>query len=93
MEVGGQRHPPAALPPGKNGMGPRDSLDGCGRSRHAGIRSPDSPARSSITILTELSGPPTNTRIIKVIKLRGVVDVVRMGKNRHAWLLWGNLKK
>ena len=38
--VGGQRHAPAALPPGENGthcigdwVGPRAGLDGCGKSR------------------------------------------------------------
>ena len=41
MEVGGQRHAPAALPPVKRpgthciggGVGPRAGLDGCGKSR------------------------------------------------------------
>ena len=41
MSVGGQRHAPAALPPGKRPdtrciggwMGPRAGLDGCGKSR------------------------------------------------------------
>jgi hypothetical protein len=38
MEVGGQRHDPAALLPGKNHclggcVGPRVGLDGCGKSR------------------------------------------------------------
>ena len=41
MGVGGQRHAPAALPPGKRPgslcvggwVGPRAGLDGCGKSR------------------------------------------------------------
>jgi len=37
MGVGGQRHAPAALPPGKTRyplyVGPRAGLDGCGNSR------------------------------------------------------------
>ena len=41
MEVGGQRHAPAALPSGKrpgthcirSKVGPRAGLDGCGKSR------------------------------------------------------------
>ena len=37
-------------------MGPRAGLDG-GKSRRTGIRSPDRPARSSVAIPTELSGP------------------------------------
>ena len=39
MEVGGQRHAPATLPPGKTGthciggwVGPKAVLDGCGKS-------------------------------------------------------------
>ena len=39
--VGGQRHTPAALPPGKaqypligGWVGPKAGLDGCGKSRH-----------------------------------------------------------
>ena len=54
MEVGGQRHAPAALPPGKTGthciggwVGPKAVLDGCGKSHlpPPGIRSPDRPTR------------------------------------------------
>ena len=55
MWVGGQLHAPGTLLPGKRPgthctggwVGPRVSLDGCGKSRPpTGIRSPDSPARS-----------------------------------------------
>jgi len=55
MGVGGQRHVPAALPPGKRSgthctggwVGPRAGLDGCGKSRHHrdSIPRPSSPQR------------------------------------------------
>ena len=39
-------------------MGPRAGLDRCGKiSPPTGFRSPDSPARSSVAIPTELPGP------------------------------------
>jgi len=49
MWVGGQRHAPAAFPPGKRPgthciggwVGPRAGLGGFGKSRPTGIRSPD----------------------------------------------------
>jgi hypothetical protein len=48
MEVGGQRHAPAVLPPGvtryqftSSWMGPRAVLDGSGKSRPRGIRFPE----------------------------------------------------
>jgi hypothetical protein len=52
--VGGQRHAPADLTPGKRPefhcigglVGPRAGLDGCGTSIPTGTRSPDCPARS-----------------------------------------------
>ena len=50
MEVGCQRHTPAALLQGKTRyiggwVGPRADLGGCGKSRPpTGIRSPDRPA-------------------------------------------------
>jgi hypothetical protein len=52
MEVGGQRHAPAALPPGKTGthcivgwVGPKAVLDGRGKSRpnRDSIPGPSSP--------------------------------------------------
>jgi hypothetical protein len=58
MGVGGQRHAPTALPPGKRPgihcrggwVGPRTVLDRCGQSRPppTGIRSPDRPARGEL---------------------------------------------
>ena len=39
-------------------VGPRDGLDGCGKSRPPyRIRSPDRPARGSVAVSTELSRP------------------------------------
>jgi hypothetical protein len=53
MGVGGQRHAPAALPPGKTrypfieaGWAPRPVWTGVENLDPAGFRSPDSPARS-----------------------------------------------
>jgi len=52
MGVGGQRHAPAALPPGKTQtrftegwVGPRADLDSCGKSRRNRDSIPDRPAR------------------------------------------------
>ena len=53
--VGGQRHAPAALPPGKNPgtryiagwVGLRAGLDGCGKSRPHRDSIPDRPALAS----------------------------------------------
>jgi hypothetical protein len=42
MEVGGQRHPPAALPQGNGGwVGLGDCLDGCGKSRPHRLLNPE----------------------------------------------------
>ena len=53
MGVGGQRHAPATLPPGKTRYplyrrlgGPQDGLDECENLAATGIRSPDSPSRN-----------------------------------------------
>jgi hypothetical protein len=54
MGVGGQRHAPAALPPGKrpdnhgigDWVGPRAGLDGCGKSPPTEIQSPGRPTCS-----------------------------------------------
>jgi hypothetical protein len=54
MGVGGQRHAPAALPPGQRPgthftggwVSPRAGLDGAENFAPIGIRSPDRPARS-----------------------------------------------
>jgi len=63
MRVGGQRHVPAALHPGKRPgthciggwVGPRAGLDECGKSRSTVIQSPDRPVRS--VSLSRLSYP------------------------------------
>ena len=49
MGVGGQRHAPGRFIPEEDTVpivGPRDGLDGCGKSHPTGIRSPDRPSRS-----------------------------------------------
>jgi hypothetical protein len=63
--VGGQRHAPAALPPGKRPgnhcvgrwVGPRAGLDGCGKSHPTGIRSPDRQTRSESLCRLRFPGP------------------------------------
>ena len=69
MGVGGQSHSPAALPPGKTRYPHYRRLGGpqsrSGRVRKisphpTGIRSPNRPASSMVTILTELSRPAGN---------------------------------
>jgi hypothetical protein len=69
MGVGGQRHAPAALLPGKwpgthcigSWVGTRAGLDGCGKSRPIGIRSPDRPARSESLYRLNYHGPRPKT--------------------------------
>jgi hypothetical protein len=54
MGMGGQRHAPATLPPGKRPgthflggrVGPRAGLDGCGKLAPTGIPSPDRRVRN-----------------------------------------------
>ena len=61
----GQRHGPTALPTGKRPgthctggwVGPRAGLDGCGKSRRTGIRSPDRPVRSVSLYRLSYPGP------------------------------------
>jgi hypothetical protein len=65
MGVGGQRHGPAALPPGKaryekigGWVGPRAGLDWCGKSGPpTEIRSPDRSARSESLHQLSYRGP------------------------------------
>ena len=65
MGVSGQRHAPAALPPGKRPgthcvggwVGPQAGLDRCGKSRPTGIRSPDRPVRSESIYRLRYPGP------------------------------------
>ena len=68
MKVGGQRHSPAALPPGKTRyslykrLGGHQSRSGQVRkiSPSTGIRSPDRPTRSVVAIPTTLSLRPSS---------------------------------
>ena len=69
--VGGQRHASAALPrerPGTHCVGgwvvPRAGLDGCGKSRPTGIRSPDRPARSESLYRLSYRGQRTVQEIL-----------------------------
>ena len=65
MGVGGQRHAPAALLPGRDpvptvqeaGWTPEPVWTGAENLASTGIRSPDRPSRSSVAIPTELLGP------------------------------------
>ena len=66
MGVGGQRHAPAALPPGKRPgthctggwVGRRAGLEGCGKiSPPTGIRSPDRSARRKPLYRLSYPGP------------------------------------
>jgi hypothetical protein len=64
MEVGGQRHAPAALPAGKRPgthcvggwVGPKAGLDGCGKS-HLQQGLPDRPALSESLYRLSYPGP------------------------------------
>jgi hypothetical protein len=66
MEVGGQRHAPATLPPGKEPgthfiggwVRPRAVMHCWGKYRPTGIRSSDRPARSESLYRLSYSGPP-----------------------------------
>jgi hypothetical protein len=70
MEVGGQRHAPAAFTPGKEpvpivqeaGWAPGSVWVGAENLAPTGIRSPELPARSAVAIPTELSRAFTNER-------------------------------
>ena len=59
MGIGGQRHAPATLPPGKK---PDTHFIGgiqwWGKSRHTGIRSSDGAARSGSLYRLSYPGPP-----------------------------------
>ena len=65
MGVGGQRHAAAALLPGKrpgthcigSWVGPRTSLDGCGKSRPYRDSISDSPGRSESLYRLSYRGP------------------------------------
>ena len=76
MGVGGQRHAPAALPPGKRPgthciggwVGPRAGLDGCGKPHLQRDSIPGLSRPLRVAKPTELSWPLSNTSV--VIKLR-----------------------
>jgi len=86
--VGGQRHAPAALAPGKRPgthciggwVGPMAGLDGCGKSRLIGIRSPSRPVRSESLYRLSHPGPPGRCIIeIKTTVCLSVRKFFRLG--------------
>ena len=70
--VGGQRHAPAALPPGmrpgthciEGWVGHRAGLDGRGKFAPTGIPSPDRPARSESLYRLSYRGPSCTTNML-----------------------------
>ena len=95
MEVGGQRHAPAALPPGKTRyrlyrrLGGSQGRSGRGRkiSHQTGIRSPDRPARSESLYRLSYRGPRICDkgrgimRRLQYFAYRGVTKYVVLDKN------------
>jgi len=79
MEVGGQSHVPAALPPGKSPgthcigswVGPRASLDGCGKSRTL----PGFDPRTVQPVASRYTdwAIPVPSRVGLVMKLKGMI--------------------
>ena len=80
MKVGGQRPAPVTLPPGRTPgthctgrrVGPWAGLDGCGKFRPTGIRSPDCPAGSESLRYPGPQLQKEDTRIITEIILLAV---------------------
>ena len=74
MGVGGQRHSPAALPPGNTGthctgdcVGPRAGLDGCEKSRPHRDSIPGPSSRSESLYRLSYPGPLTSGYIINYL--------------------------
>jgi hypothetical protein len=73
---GCQRHSPAILPPGNrpgtpyigSWVGPTTGLDGCGKFRPTGIRSPDRPACSESLYQLSYPGPAVNYKHFSISK-------------------------
>ena len=73
MGVGGQRHTPAALPPGKRPgthwiggcVGPQGLWTGAENLAPTGIRAPDRPAHSKLVYWLSYPGPPLYSVIQK----------------------------
>jgi len=68
--VGGHRHAPAPLPPGKTRcycrgvwVGPRTGPNKCGKSRPAGVRSSDRPAHSELLYRLRYPGSRVQSNI------------------------------
>jgi hypothetical protein len=85
MRMGGQRHGPAALPPGKNPgthcigcwVAPRAGLKWCGKSRPHRDSIPGPSNHWRVAIPTELSRPTTTT----VLKCDCLIYVLCLQKN------------
>jgi hypothetical protein len=104
MEVDGQRHALAALPPGKTRcpfiggwVYPRAGLDGCGKPRPTGIRSPDRPARWESLYRLRYSGPDVGVRERKLSKcnpekldLKSWTGLIRL---RTTFTRWNSLTR
>jgi hypothetical protein len=85
MRVGGQRHVPAALPPGKRPgthstghlMGPRAGLDSCEQSRPHRVSIPDRPARWVSLYRLSYRGPLYTTVIRQIVHTKAGTPLVR----------------
>jgi hypothetical protein len=83
MGVGGRRHAPAALPPGKRHgthciggwVGPRAGLDGCGKSRPHRESIPDIPARSESPYRLHYPDPVVNNPEENIQHIYGLFNV------------------
>ena len=97
MRVGGQRHAPAALPPGKTryplysrlGGAPGPFWKGAENLAPNGIRSPDRPARSESLYRLSYPGPLLRQYNKQYISLKSVILNIR---NNHFLLNWRVLK-
>jgi hypothetical protein len=97
MEVGGQRHAPAALPPGKRPgtyctygwVSPRAGLGRCGKScsHRESIPGPSSPQR--IAIPTELSRPARWTPSCTIICTHTQFRLAPVLPKRNYWVSRG----
>ena len=95
--VSGQRHAPAALPlppagerPGihciSGWVGPRAGVDGCGKSRPIGIRSPDRPARSESLCRLSYPGPHKMMWYAFIIVFRVIRDITDRPRAQYIFI-------
>jgi hypothetical protein len=97
MGVGGQRHAPAALSPGKRlgthckegWLGPRASLDGCGKSRPHRDSIPVTSSPKWVAILTELFQPTQmNCTRVYVFTCIHMIHWIQPCLYAYDWLLF-----